>query len=79
MSKKMLPIYRLPVAKTTQIGQVRIVIDRNQQAYIDGSKVLGASPSGDFLILTLANDQILYVKADDYQAIVAAETRRRAR
>ena len=79
MSKKTLPIYRLPVASTTQIGQVRIVIDRNQQAYVDGSKVLSANPSGPFLILTLANQQVYYVKADEYQQVLAADARRRSR
>ena len=66
MSKQSLSIYRLPTARAARIGAVRVVLDRNQQVYIAGSRVTAVSPSGDFLILTLANDQVYYVKADEY-------------
>jgi hypothetical protein len=69
MSSSTLAFYRLPISTSTQIGRVRVVIDRNRQVYVGGSKVVSANPSGDFLILTLANDQVYYVKARDYQAL----------
>lgn len=73
----MLPIYRLPLATATQVGRVRVVVDRNQRVYIAGSAVVTAVPSGDFLILTLANDQVYYVKARDYQMLQSSSKRRR--
>jgi hypothetical protein len=67
MSGKTLAIYRLPIAKAPRVGQVRVVRDRNQQLYIAGSKVMTAVAStSDFLILTLANGQTYYVKAQEY-------------
>jgi hypothetical protein len=69
MSASTLAFYRLPILTATQIGRVRVVIDRNRQVYVAGSKVVSATASGDFLILTLANDQVYYVKARDYQAL----------
>ena len=66
MARLSLAIYRLPTARATQVGAMRVVVDRNQQLYLDGSKVVTADPSGDFLILTLANNQVYYVKALDY-------------
>jgi hypothetical protein len=68
-----LPIYRLPVPTTTQIGSVRVVIDRNQQVYVAGSRVVSAAPSGDFMVLTLADEQVYYVKSIEYQALLAAK------
>jgi hypothetical protein len=64
-----LPIYRLPTPRATQIGTVRVVLDRHQQVYIKGSKVVTAVPSGDFLIVTLANGQVYYVKALEYERL----------
>jgi hypothetical protein len=72
-----LPIYRLPTATSTQIGRVGVVTDRNNQHYVNGSRVLSATPSGDFQILTLANGEIYYVKTSDYAALPAARRRRR--
>lgn len=69
MSGSVLAIYRLPIAKSAQIGTVRVVLDRHQQVYIEGSKVVAAVPSTDFLVVTLANEQVYYVKAADYQAL----------
>jgi hypothetical protein len=66
MSKISLSIYRLPTPRAARIGAVRVVLDRNQQMYIAGSRVESTAPSGEFLILTLANDQMFYVKADEY-------------
>jgi len=51
-----LAIYRLPTPSSTQVGHVRVVIDRHQQVYLSGSKIVTATPSGDFLILTVANE-----------------------
>lgn len=70
MAKKTLAIYRLPIPTATQIGQVRAVVDRNQQVYVDGSKVIATMSSGDFLTLTTANQQTYYVKSRDYQQIL---------
>ena len=53
------------------------MVDRHQQVYLAGSKVVSAAPSGEFLVLTLANDQVYYVKARDYQELNAAPKRRR--
>lgn len=75
MSPRNLAYYRLPVATATQIGHIRVVIDRHRQMYVAGSKVVSANPSGDFLILTLANEQVYYVKARDYQALLAPPRR----
>jgi hypothetical protein len=72
-----LAIYRLPIPSSTQVGHVRVVIDRHQQVYLSGSKIVTATPSGDFLILTVANDQTYYVKSRDYQNLHTAPKRRR--
>ncbi|HEU4324030.1 MAG TPA: hypothetical protein VFS21_12850 [Roseiflexaceae bacterium] len=72
MAKKTLAIYRLPIPTATQIGQVRVVVDRNQQVYVDGSKVVSATPNGDFLALITANQQTYYVKSNDYQQLLPA-------
>jgi hypothetical protein len=68
-SSTTLAIYRLPTARAAEVGHVRVVVDRHQQRYVDGSRVVTAAPSGDFLILTLANEQVYYVKARDYQRL----------
>jgi hypothetical protein len=72
-----LPIYRLPTATATQIGRVGVVTDRNNQHYINGSRVESATPSGDFQILTLANGEVFYVKSKDYSALPSPQRRRR--
>lgn len=72
MGKMTLAIYRLPTLKAAQIGHVRVVIDRNRQVYLAGSRVVAATPSGDFLIVTLANDQVYYVRARDYAEVQAS-------
>jgi hypothetical protein len=69
MARLFLAIYRLPTARATQVGAMRVVVDRHQQLYMDGSKVVTADPSGDFLILTLANGQVYYVKAREYEQL----------
>ena len=66
MSKISLSIYRLPTPRAARIGAARMVIDRNQQVYLAGSRVETTAPSGEFLIVTLANGQACYVKADEY-------------
>jgi hypothetical protein len=67
MSGKTLAIYRLPTAKATRVGQVRVVRDRNRQLYIEGSKVITATAApSDFLVLTLANEKKYYVKMQEY-------------
>ena len=76
MSKISLSIYRLPTPRAARIGAVRVVTDRNQQVYVAGSRVEATVPSGDFLILTLANDQIYYVKADEYAQARAGSVRK---
>jgi hypothetical protein len=77
MSPKILACYRLPVATSTQIGHVRVVFDRNRQAYVAGSKVISANPSGEFLVLTLANDDVHYVKRLEYEAFRGTAPKRR--
>jgi hypothetical protein len=72
-----LPIYRLPTTTSTQIGQVRVVADRHNQHYVNGSRVLSATPSGDFHILTLANGMVYYVKTQDYTALPTTRRPRR--
>jgi len=69
MSRIQLPIYRLPIATATQIGKVRVVTDRHNQHYVNGSRMLSATPSGDFHILTLANGMVYYVKSQDFTAL----------
>jgi hypothetical protein len=76
MSKNSLAIYRLPTPRAARIGAVRVVLDRNQQVYVAGSRVESTAPSGDFLILTLANDQMYYVKADEYAQARAGSARK---
>src|SRR4051812_2337777 len=66
MSKISLSIYRLPTPRAARIGAARMVIDRNQQVYLAGSRVESTAPSGEFLIVTLTNGQSYYVKADEY-------------
>jgi hypothetical protein len=72
-----LPIYRLPTRTATQVGQVQVVTDRNNQHYVDGSRVLSATSSGDFHILTLANGSVYYVKTQDYTALPVPRRPRR--
>jgi len=67
MSKISLSIYRLPTPRAARIGAAKMVIDRNQQVYLAGSRVEGTAPSGEFLIVTLANGQACYVKTDEYE------------
>ena len=43
MSNSTLAFYRLPISTATQIGRVRVVIDRNRQVYVAGSKVVSAA------------------------------------
>jgi len=69
MSGKMLPIYRLPIPTAARIGQVRVVTDRNNRHYVNGSAVVTATPTGDFHVLTLANGEAHYVKTQDYIAL----------
>lgn len=69
MSSVELPIYRLPVGAGTRVGSARVVIDRNNERYIDGSRVAEAVPSGIFLLLTLANGTKMTVKQDEYAAL----------
>jgi hypothetical protein len=76
MSKLSLSIYRLPTARAARIGAVRVVLDRNQQVYVAGSRVAAVAPSGDFLILTLANDEVYYVKAEEYARAQAGSPRK---
>lgn len=76
MSGTTLPIYRLPIPTATRVGQVRVVVDRNNQRYINDSKVISAVQSGDFSILTLANDTVYYVKTKDYQELHPARQKR---
>jgi hypothetical protein len=68
-SSTTLAIYRMPIARAAEVGHIRVVIDRHQQRYVEGSRVATATPSGDFLILKLANEQVYYVKAKDYERI----------
>jgi hypothetical protein len=76
MSKISLSIYRLPTSRAARIGAVRVVLDRNQQVYVAGSRVESTAPSGEFLILTLANDEMYYVKADEYAQVRADSARK---
>jgi hypothetical protein len=76
MSKISLSIYRLPTPRAARVGAVRVVMDRNQQVYVAGSRVESTAPSGDFLILTLANNQAYYVKADEYAQARAGSVRK---
>jgi hypothetical protein len=76
MSKQSLSIYRLPTPRAARIGAVRVVIDRNGQIYVAGSRVESMVPSGDFLILTLANEQTYYVKAAEYARASAGPIRK---
>ncbi len=76
MSKISLSIYRLPTPRAARIGAVRVVMDRNQQVYVAGSRVESTAPSGEFLILTLANNQAYYVKADEYAQARAGSVRK---
>jgi hypothetical protein len=73
---KTLSVYRLPTPRAARIGAVRVVVDRNQQVYVAGSRVEATAPSGEFLILTLANDQMYYVKADEYAQVRASSARK---
>ena len=77
MSGTMLPIYRLPTPTAVQLGQIRVVTDRHNRRYINGSQVLTATPSGDFHILTLANGAVYYVKTQDYIDVPDFRHRRR--
>lgn len=77
MSGTMLPIYRLPTANAVQVGQVRVVSDRHNNRYINGHKVIAATPGGDFQILKLANGAVYYVKAQDYVQLPVSPRKRR--
>jgi hypothetical protein len=77
VSRLTIAFYRLPTATSTQIGQLRAVLDRHKQVYLAGSKVVTAAPSGEFMVLTLANDQVYYVKTSDYEGLREKPTGRR--
>jgi hypothetical protein len=77
VSGTLLAIYRLPIATAAEIGHVRVVADRHNGRYINGSKVLSTRPSGAFLVVTLANDAVYYVKAQDYAQVPAPKQRKR--
>ena len=76
MSKISLSIYRLPTPRAARIGAARMVIDRNQQVYLAGGRVETTAPSGEFLIVTLTNGQMYYVKADEYAQARASSGRK---
>lgn len=71
MSGTTIAIFRLPTARATEVGHVRVVRDRHGGMYVEGSKVVDAAPSGDFLLLTLASGQVYFVKASDYTHLQA--------
>lgn len=77
MSGTTIAIYRLPIVRAAQIGHIRVVTDRHSGVYLDGSKVVTATPTGDFLVLTLADERVYYVKAHDYQQIPVARRKQR--
>jgi hypothetical protein len=77
MPAAQLPFYRLPIATATQIGLIRVVTDRNNQHYVNGSRVLSATPSGNFQVLTLADGSVYYVKTQDYAALSTRQRPRR--
>ena len=77
MRGTLLPFYRLPTATSTQIGRVGVTTDRNNQHYVNGSRLESAIPSGEFQILTLANGDVYYVKKSDYDALPTPQRRRR--
>jgi hypothetical protein len=76
MSGTTLPIYRLPIPTATRVGMVRVVVDRNNQRYVNDSKVVSAVQRGDFSILTLANDAVYYVKTNEYEQLRPGRAKR---
>lgn len=76
MSGQELPIYRLPIPTASRVGQVRVVTDRNGRHYVNGSKVVSATPSGEFHILTMESGASVYVKTQDYRRLPAGRARR---
>jgi hypothetical protein len=63
--------YRLPIASAPLIGHLRVVIDRNGKIYLDGSRIRDTAPSGEFLVITLQNEQVYYVKSSEYASLGA--------
>ncbi|HMO58483.1 MAG TPA: hypothetical protein PKA05_10630 [Roseiflexaceae bacterium] len=68
--------YRLPIATAPLIGRLRVVVDRNRQIYLDGNRVISCVPSGEFLVLTLQNQSVYYVRAHEYDSLPEAYRRR---
>lgn len=64
-----LAIFRVPAENATQVGQVKVVRDRNGQLYLAGSRVVDATETGAFLSLTLANGSQYFVRTSDYDAL----------
>lgn len=71
MSGVQVPIYRLPTPRAVCVGHVRVVVDRNNRRYVNGSKVETAATSGAFQVLTLANGEVYYVKTNEYERLAA--------
>jgi hypothetical protein len=77
MSGQELPIYRLPIPTASRVGQVRVVTDRNGRHYVNGSRLVAATPSGDFQILELESGESVYVKTTDFARLPKARPRKR--
>ncbi|MBK9942773.1 MAG: hypothetical protein IPP13_14265 [Kouleothrix sp.] len=76
MSGKVVAFYRLPIASSAKIGQIRIVKDRNGVCYADGSKVLSANITGAHSVLTLADGRNYYVLTAELQRVPNAKAKR---
>lgn len=75
MSGKFVSFYRLPIANSAKIGQVRIVKDRNGVCYADGSKVLSANTTGAHSVLKLADGRDFYVLTAELDRVPKAKSR----
>lgn len=69
MAKYEISTYRLPLPNATRIGQVRVVTDRNGQAYIESSRVVEAVESGIHTVIKLANGHAFYVLTKEYRGL----------
>jgi hypothetical protein len=69
MSGTMIAIYRVPTPRAARVGQVRVIKDRNNRLYVEGSKISNTNEIGDYTALNLADGRVYYVRTDDFQQL----------
>jgi hypothetical protein len=61
MSGSMIAIYRVPLPRAAQVGRIRVVKDRKQRYYVDGTPVSSSATTGEYTVLECADGATYYV------------------